>query len=49
MGYIKVDKSNSLPSDLAKAVNDFSSMTSSLSSWIDSVYNVSYDRLYKEE
>lgn len=49
MGYIKVDKSSSLPSDLAKAVSDFSSMTSSLSTWIDSVYNVSYDKLYKEE
>ena len=49
MGYIKVDKSNTIPTDLRKAATDFKTMTSDLDTWINNNYNVPKSKLYKEE
>lgn len=49
MGYIKVDKNNTIPTDLRKAATDFKTMTSDLDTWINNNYNVSKSKLYKEE
>ncbi|MGN0967526.1 MAG: hypothetical protein ACI4OP_08135 [Candidatus Coprovivens sp.] len=49
MGYIKVDKSNTIPTDLRKAATDFRAMTSDLDTWINNNYNVPKSKLYKEE